>query len=252
MTSGIRLFDEEAYLLMASCWQHLSAERPTLECTRGRCEDASHFNIVEADEVEPKVICPQEVPLFGRRGGVAEPCQGENMQSQDEPRKVPLPIERKATSHETSPLPASMQAQPTQPVCANKPVSDGRRRPRTVADLARFCDDSAGIADGMEVIKRARKKYAESLSQASSSQASSEQHRPLELWTAFSTEVYVYSRVCRHNACTAPLDLRQRAALADVIEDKAGPGFPRLSNSTCQGVKDGSAREEVLFAASQR
>jgi len=195
MTSGIRLFDEEAYLLMSSCWQHLSAERPTLECTRG----SSHFSIVEADEVEPKVICPQEVPLFGRRGGVAEPCEGENMQSQDEPRKAPLRVERQATSHETSALPASMQTQPTQPVRANKPVSDDRRRPRTVADLARFCDDSAGIADGMEVIKRARKKYAESLSQASSSQASSELHR--------------------QNACTAPLDLRQRAALADIIEE---------------------------------
>ena len=173
------------------------------------------------------------------------------MQSQDEPRKAPLRVERQATSHETSALPASMQTQPTQPVRANKPVSDDRRRPRTVADLARFCDDSAGIADGMEVIKRARKKYAESLSQASSSQASSELHRPPELWTAFST-VYVCSRVCRQNACTAPLDLRQRAALADIIEDKVGPGFPRLSNSTCQGVKDGPAREEVLFAASQR
>ncbi|CAE7569996.1 Brd1 [Symbiodinium sp. CCMP2456] len=198
MTSGIRLFDEEAYLLMAKCWQHLSAYRPTLECTRGRCEDASHFSIVEADEVEPKVICPQQVPLFGRV--VAEPCEGQNMQSQDEPRKAPLHIARKAKCDASAP-PASMQAQPTRPECSDKPISDGRRRPRTVADLARFCNDSDGSGgiEGMEVIKRARKKYAESLSQASSSQVSSEPHR--------------------HDGCTAPPDLRKRAALADIIEE---------------------------------
>ncbi|CAE7607424.1 Brd1 [Symbiodinium necroappetens] len=201
MTSGIRLFDEEAYLLMAKCWQHLSVYRPTLECTRGRCEDASRFSIVEADEVEPKVICPQEVPLFGR---VVAEREGQNMQSQDEPRKAPLQIAGRAKSHDLSALSASIKAQPTQPSrpeCSDKPVSDGRRRPRTVADLARFCNDSGGSGgiDGMEVIKRARKKYAESLSQASSSQASSELHR--------------------QNGCTAPLDLRQRAALADIIEE---------------------------------
>ena len=97
MTSGIRLFDEEVpseafgigllillgragipthgQVLATSagslCWAgaaesfwHVllidasrSVYRPTLECTRGRCEDASRFSIVEADEVEPKVIC---------------------------------------------------------------------------------------------------------------------------------------------------------------------------------------------------
>ena len=164
------------------------------------------------------------------------------MQSQDEPRKAPLQIAGRAKSHDLSALSASIKAQPTQPSrpeCSDKPVSDGRRRPRTVADLARFCNDSGGSGgiDGMEVIKRARKKYAESLSQASSSQASSELHRPPELWTAISTstvEVYVHigTCMCRQNGCTAPLDLRQRAALADIIEDKACPGFPHLSLST--------------------